>query len=127
MEGSLGCPRIAIGQAEIGIDDADQRHQRKVVSLGDELRADDDVRFAARNGVEFQPQPLDAHEVRGEHDGARFWEMPLHLLGNALDAGAAGNQVIGRAAFGAGLRRLLRIAAMVALDLPAEPMFDEPA
>jgi hypothetical protein len=43
LECAFGGARIAIGEAEIGIDHADQRHVRKVVPLGDELRADDDI------------------------------------------------------------------------------------
>jgi hypothetical protein len=46
LKGALGGARIAVGEPEIGIDHADQRHQREIVPLGDELRADDDIGLA---------------------------------------------------------------------------------
>ena len=58
LEGALGGARIAIGQAEIGIDDADQRHVGEIVALGDQLRADDDVGLALGDRFQLQPQPL---------------------------------------------------------------------
>ncbi len=76
LEGALGGARVAVGEAEIGVDHADQRHVGEVVALGDELRADDDVGLAIGDGFQFQPQPLDAAEqVGGEHDRARIREM----------------------------------------------------
>ena len=59
LERALGGARIAVGEADVGVDDADQRQQRKVVPLGDELRADDEVVVAARRCVELAAQPLD--------------------------------------------------------------------
>ena len=58
LERPLGRARIAIGEAEIGVDDADQRHVREIVPLGDELRADDDIGLALGDRLEFEPQPL---------------------------------------------------------------------
>ena len=47
LECALGGARIgAMRQAEIAVDDADEGEARKVVTLGDDLRADDDVEFA---------------------------------------------------------------------------------
>ena len=57
----------------------------------------------------------------------RLGKMLLDLLGDALDAGAAGGEVIEGAAFRAGLRRALGIAAVMALDLAAETVLDQPA
>ena len=48
----------------------------KVVALGDELRADDDVGLALGDRLELQPQPLRAAENVGrQHDGARVGKM----------------------------------------------------
>ncbi len=41
-------------EADIGIDDADERQQRKIMALGDELRADDDIAGALRDGIELR-------------------------------------------------------------------------
>ena len=109
LEGALGGARVAIGEAEIGIDDADQRHVREIVALGDELRADDDVGLALGDRLELQPQPLHAAQHVGrQHDGARLGKVLDHLLGDALDARAAGDEMVERAAFRAGVRRAAR-------------------
>ena len=43
LEGALGRAQVAALQPEVGVDHPDQRKQREVVPLGDQLRADDDV------------------------------------------------------------------------------------
>ena len=53
LEGPLGGARIAIAQAQIGIDHADQIEPRKIVALGHQLGADDDVDAAFRDVVQF--------------------------------------------------------------------------
>ena len=128
LEGAFGGARIAIGKSEIGIDDADQRHVRKIVPLGDQLRADDDVGFALGDRLELEPQPSDAAQHVGrQHDRAGLGEMAEHLLGDALDARAAGDQMVERAAFRAGLRPPFVMAAMMTDELPAEAVLDQPA
>ena len=128
LEGALGGARIAIGEAEIGIDDADQRHVGKIVPLGDQLRADDDVGLALGDRLELEPQPPDAaHDVGRQHDGARVGKMPDDLLGDPLDARAAGDQMVERAAFRAGLGPLFVMAAMMADELAAKAVLDQPA
>lgn len=87
LEGALRRARIAVRQTKIRIDDPDQRHQREIVPLGDELRADDDIRLAARDGLQLQSEPLDAHQIGGKHDGARLGKMFFHLLGDTLHPG----------------------------------------
>ena len=104
LEGALGGARIAIGEAEIGVDHADQRHVREIVALGDELRADDDVGLALGDRLELEPQPPHAAQHVGrQHDGARVGEMADDLLGDALDARPAGDEMVERAAFRAGV------------------------
>ena len=65
LEGALAGARIAVAEAEIGIDDADQIELGEMVALGDELGADDDVEAALGDVVEFLAQPLHRfHEIR---------------------------------------------------------------
>ncbi len=47
LEGALRRARIGVGEADVGVDHADEGQQRKVVALGHELRADDEIEFAA--------------------------------------------------------------------------------
>ncbi len=127
----LECPlcraRIAIGEAKIGIDNADQRHAGKIVPLGHQLRANDNIGVTLGNRLQFQPQPLDsAKQVRRQNQHPRIGEMPRRLFGNALYARPAGNQMIERTAFGAGFRPLLVVAAVMADELSPEPVLDQP-
>ncbi len=128
LERAFGRARIAIGKPQIGIHHAHQCHVGKIVSFGDKLRADDDIRFAFCDSVKFQPQPLHAtRHIRRKNDDSRVIEGCRHFLRDALHAGAAGNQMIQRAAFRAGLRHRLMIAALVAHQLAAKTMFHQPA
>lgn len=95
--------------------------------LGNQLRADDDVRLSLDDRLQLQTQPLDAHQVRGEHDGAGLGKMFLHLLGDPLYPRPAGHQMIEGAAFRAMVRRRLVVTALVALQLIAEPVLHQPA
>ena len=127
LKGALGGARIAVGEADIGVDDADQGQQRKIVALGDELRADDDVVVAARRRIELPAQRLDpAGEVGREHQRARVGEQRSRLLGEALDARAAGGQAVGLVAGRAELRPRLGMAAMMADERAAEAVLDQP-
>ena len=87
LERALGRARIAIRQAEIGIDDADQIELREMMALGDKLRADDDVELAFGHVVEFLAQPLDQfHQIAGEHEDALVGKQLGRLLLQPLDA-----------------------------------------
>ena len=55
----LGGARIAIAQAEIGIDDADQIEPREMMPLRHQLGADDDIDAALGYFVEFTTHGLD--------------------------------------------------------------------
>ena len=75
MEGTLGGARIAVAETEIGVDDADQIELGEMMTLGDQLRADDDIEAALRHVVEFRPQALHGlHEIARQNENARAWE-----------------------------------------------------
>ena len=68
LEGALGGARIAVAEAEIGIDDADEIELREMMALGDELGADDDVEAALGDVVELLAHALDrGDEIAREH------------------------------------------------------------
>ena len=50
-----------------------------------------------------------------------------HFLGDALDAGPAGDEMIERAAFGARIGTLFLMTAMMADQLAAKAVLDQPA
>ena len=59
LEGALRRARVAVAQAEIGVDHADQIEHREVMALGDQLRADDDIEAAGGDVGEFLAHALD--------------------------------------------------------------------
>ena len=127
LEGALGGAGVAAAQSQIRVDHADKREIRKIVALGDELRADDDVEGALRNLLEFAPQPVGAAwKIRREHEYAGVWKERRRFFGESLDAGSAGGERILAAAFGADVRTTLDMAAMMAHQRAAKTMFDEP-
>ncbi len=127
LERPFGGAGVAVGEANVGVDHADQRQQRKIVALGDKLRADDEVVFAARRRVELRAQTLQtAGKVRGQHQRARLREQGLDFFGQTLDAGAAGGEAVGLLALRADVRALFDMAAVMADERLAEAMFDQP-
>jgi hypothetical protein len=98
-----------------------------MMTLGDELRADNDVEAALRHVLQFFAQPLDrGDEVAREHQQAGLRKQLAYLLFEPLDAGADGRERI----LGLAFRALGRVrrgeAAMVADELPAETVIDQP-
>ena len=88
-----------LAEAEIGVDHPDQRQAREMVALGDELGADEDVDLAALDRRDLGAQPLGAaDQVRGQDRQPRVGKQRRHLLGQPLDAGAAGDERVHRAA-----------------------------
>ena len=93
LERALGRARIAIAEAEIGIDDADQIELGEMMALGDQLRADDDVEAALRHVVEFLAQALHRfHQIARQHQDARAGKQLGRFLFQPLDAGADGRR-----------------------------------
>ena len=127
LERALGGARIAARQAEVAIDDADQRELRKVVALGHKLRADDDVEGAARDLFQLLFQAFgSAGKIRRENEDALVGKTLGGFVREALDAGPAGDERIRRAAFGARVGSPLDVAAMVAHERAAEAMLHQP-
>ena len=127
LERALGGARIAIAQAEIGIDHADQIEHREVMALGDQLGADDDVELAGGDIGEFLAHALDrGDQIARQHQHARVGKQRAHLLFEALDARPDGDEGILRLAVRAGWRMRHGEAAMMADQLLAEAVIDQP-
>ena len=127
LEGALGGARVAVVEAQIGVDDADEVELRKVMALGDELGADDDVEAARGDVVELFAQPLDrGDEIGGEHEDTRLRKQRAHFFLEPLDAGPDGGERIRRLAVRAFRRMRHGEPAMMADELPAEAVIDQP-
>ena len=69
LEGAFARAEIRHVQAEVGVDDADQRDVRKMQALGDHLRADQDVDFAGAKIAEDAAVIVLALQRVGIHAG----------------------------------------------------------
>ena len=127
LEGALDRARVAIGEAEIGVDDADQIELGEMVSLGDELRADHDVDAPLLDVAQLVAQPVDrGDEIARHHQQARVGEQRRNLFREPLHAGAAGGEAVDRLAVRARRRVRHSEAAMVAHEPPPEAVIDQP-
>ena len=127
LEAALRRAEIAAGEAEVRVDDADQRQVGEVIALGHQLRADDDVdRAGFHLRRRTRPRGRRPDRVGGDDRRSRFREKRGDLVGDPLDAGAAGDEAVFLAAFGAGLGRRHDVAAMVAGEAVHQPVLDHP-
>ena len=123
----LRAARIAAGQTHIGIDHPDQRQQWKIVALGDQLRADDDLERPVGDVFEFSPQSFHAAgKIRRQNQRARIRKELRDFVGQPFDSGSAGSERIGRFAFGAHIGPALHMAAMMAHERATETVLHQP-
>src|SRR3546814_4044139 len=96
-----------------------------MIALGDEWGADDDVDQPGLDmGDELGRFGGRPQGVAGDDRGPGLREAQLYLVGDAFDAGAAGDQAVLVLAFGAEPRRRHDMAAMVAGEAVDEAVFD---
>ena len=127
LKRALGGARIAIGQADIGVHHADQSQKRKIMALGDQLRADDEIELMLRHRLQFGAHALGpARHVGGQNQQARVGKKLGGLLGQSLDPRPAGVERIGRVAGRAFFGPSLDMAAMMADQGAAVTMLDQP-
>src|SRR5271166_3493611 len=127
LKGALRGARIGVGEADIGVDHADEGEERKIVALGDKLGADDEVELAVRGGGELPAQGLDsAGEVRRQGERADLGEEMRRFFGKSLDAWPTGGQAVDVVAYRADFWPQFDVAAMVADEGGAEAVLDEP-
>ena len=128
LEGALRRAQVPAGEPEIGVHHAHQREQRKVVTLRHHLGPDqyvDRVRFDA---VDQLGHRAGARErVARDDREARRRESCAYLLGKTLDTGTAGRKCAGGSARRTKFGHFLEVAAMMALQLPHEPVLHKPS
>ena len=115
-------------QAEIGIDHADQRQAGKVVALGDELRADDDVHLAAGDRVELGADPLHAaqHVARQDERARRPGKRSSTSSCSRSTPGPKATRVSSAPQLGQAFGPPLLVAAMMADEHSAKAVLDQP-
>src|SRR6185503_550862 len=128
LESTLRGTGIAVTQAEIGVDDADQVELGKMVPFGDKLRADDEIEAPFGNVVELLPQAFDGfHESARQHKNAGLREQLSRFLFQPLHSGADSRKTFGSMAIWTLRRRRDRISAVVAHEPALEAMIDQPS
>ena len=97
------------------------------MTLGDQLRADDEVVGAARRQVELGAQGLDpAGKVRRQDERADVGKENRRFLRQPLDARPAGGERVGLVTVRAQLRPRFDVAAMMADERRPEAVLDQP-
>src|SRR5262249_60951178 len=128
LECVSGGTRIAITKPEIGIDYADQIELGKMVSLGNELRTDDEKKPPRCYVVELPPQTLDRfHKVAREHQNAGLRKQLRCLLLKPFDAWPDGCKAFGGMAIRAFRRWRDGIPTVVTHQPSLKPMIDQPS
>ena len=127
LKAALGRAEVAAGQAEVGVHHSDQGQVGEVIALGDQLGADDDF-----DGVRLHPGD-EIGSAGGRPDGVgrddrgpRLGEERRDFVGDALDAGTAGDEAVLLAALRAGLRRRHYMPAVMAGEPRHQPVLDHP-
>ena len=127
LEGALGGAQVSAGQAEIGIDHADQGQHRKMVPLGDNLGPDQHIVAVLGHRIgQLGGGTRPRQEVADHQRGAGTREARRDLLMQALDPGAAGHKSAGGEAFRAQRRDWRAVAAMMADETVREAVLDQP-
>ena len=111
LERALGRSEVREAEADVGGDHADQRHVGKVVALGDHLRADQDVDFAARDFLErLDEAALAPHGIAIDARDARRRETALRISASTRSVPKPTRSMYGAAHFsqvcGTGLTKL---------------------
>ena len=98
------------------------------MSLRYQLRADDDLKLALCDRIEFAPEPFGAAgKIRRQHDPPRIGKNFGDFLRNAFDTRSTGGQALLRTACGACIGFALKMAAMMAHQRAAKTMFNQPS
>src|SRR6202042_54331 len=127
LERALGRSWIGVGEANVGVDDADKGQMREVVAFGDELCANDKVVSPFRRRIQLTAQGLDpGRRIRRQYERAYVGKEGFSLLSQALDPWPAGGERVGFMALRAKSRSALDMAAMMANERGAKSVFDQP-
>ena len=102
LERALGGARVgAMRKAEIAVDDADEGKAGKVVALGDDLRADDDIEFARLDAADHLAHFGQAgDEIGRQQRQSRIREALRHFLCTRSMPGPQATSEPGAAHFG---------------------------
>src|SRR4249919_2590300 len=124
---TLGGTRVAVTQPKIGVNDPDQVELWKVMTLCDELGADDEIKAALRHVVELLPEALDRfHEIARQHKGPRLRKKFAGLLLKPFDPRANSSETIRRMTVGALRRRRPGKPAVMTNQTTFEAVIDQP-
>ena len=123
--GALTAARIARFKCKIGINDADQCQMRKMMALGHQLRADDEVIFTAFHLADRIAQQNPARQVARQDGEPRLGKALCCFLRQALDARPHRHELSFRPALRTSLRHRFQMPAMVTHELAPEAMLDQ--
>jgi hypothetical protein len=95
LKSTLGGTWVAVAQPKIGVDDPDQVKLWKVMTLGNELRADDEIEATLRHVVELLPEAFDRfHEVARQYKRTGLRKKLTDFLLKPFDPRADGDETV---------------------------------
>lgn len=130
LEAAFSRPHITSFKTEISINDDDKSQIRKVMSLGNQLGADDEIVFAVGHIIERALRLFPAAQcVAGNHEDTGIFKAFPRFRFDAFHPGAAGCKRVSRRAVRTGRRKFFMMpAVMTEQSAPAAsaPMLDQP-
>ena len=127
LERPLRRPQVRALQPKVGVNHPNQRQQGKVVPLGHDLGADDDVGGALGDlGDLFLQGPRRGEEVRRQHRQPRLGKPRRHLFGQPLHPRPDRSHPPCHAATGTNYRDRLGRPALMADEALQKPMLHHP-
>src|SRR5690242_4775844 len=127
LKSTLGGTRVAVAQSKISVNDPNQVEFWKVMTLGHELSADDEIEATLCHVVEFLSEALDRfHEIARQHKSTGLRKKFSGLLFKPFDPGTHCGETVRGMTVGAFHRGRLREAAVMTNQTTFESMVDQP-
>ena len=119
--------QITAREANIGIDHANQRHQREIMPFCNKLGADDEIEIPPCDGFEFGSQALGAAgKIGGKHEGPGLRKQFRRLFRQPFHPRPASGDAVHRRAFRANIGTPLDMATMVTHQRLAKAVLHQP-
>jgi len=127
LKSTLGGTRVAVAQPQISVNDPNQVEFWKVMTLGNELSADDEIEATLCHVVKFLSEALDRfHEIARQNKSTGLRKKFSGLLFESFDAGTDCGETVRGMTVGAFHRGRHRETAVMTNQTTLESMVDQP-
>lgn len=130
LEATFSRPHIPSFKTEISINNDDESQIRKVMSLGNQLGADDEIVFAVGHIIERKLRLLPATQrIAGNHEDTGIFKAFPRFRFDAFHAGTAGSKRVSRRTMRTGRRKFFMMSAVMtekSATTMSAPMLNQP-